>query len=151
MYFKNCSQSCPIFLLSIKIDKGCFINSKYQMLILIRTLLFTVLWISCCASLSFILGCMNNSLYSKKSLKENKKNGIKNRARILSTFLVAAAILSFGLLYSFEILTIQTFIQFYILSIFLTLAISEKIYILSFVKQTLQPCSQPVLEELSRI
>lgn len=120
------------------------------MLILIRTMLFTLLWISCCAALSFILGCMNNSLY-KNSVKENRQNGNKNRVHILTTFLLASGILSFGILYSFEILLIQTFIQFYLLTIFLTLAISEKIYVLSFVQQTLQPCSQPVLEELSRI
>ena len=120
------------------------------MFILIRTLLFTVLWISCCAAISFILGCMNNSLYNK-SLKKNRINATYNTIRIVLTFLVACSLLCIVLLYSFEILTIKTYIQFYLLTIFLTLAISEKIYILSFVQQTLQPCSQPLLNELSRI
>ena len=120
------------------------------MLILLRTLLFTVLWFSCCAAISFILGCMNNSLYNK-SMKKNRINSKYNIVRLLTTFLVACSVICFGLLYSFDILTIRTYIQFYLLTIFLTLAISEKIYVLSFVQQTLQPCSQPVLEELSRI
>jgi len=120
------------------------------MILILRTLLFIFLWISCCAALSYILGCMSNSFYNKP-IKKNRKNSIKNMSNIFLTFTVACAILCFGLLYSFEILSIHTFIQFYVLSIFITLAISEKIYIVSFVQQTLQPCSQPILDQLSRI